>query len=143
VAASSDLPAASTVIEDTAAKETTVLKSDTQPAMTAPAPQQQAAAATGEPAETAPMASDNPSLPRNGKVVIQPGNNLWRISRVIYGRGVEYTTIYDANKDQIRDPDLIYPGQIFATPGVVPPETIDPKAKTPLASTTDSPTSQE
>jgi hypothetical protein len=64
---------------------------------------------------------------RPGHVVIQPGNNLWRISRVIYGRGIEYTAIYEANRDKIRDPDLIYPGQIFATPGVDPPKEIDPR----------------
>ncbi len=54
------------------------------------------------------------SLP--GKVVVQPGNSLWRISRRLYGRGVLYTVIYEANKDQIADPDLIYPGQVFKTP---------------------------
>lgn len=51
-----------------------------------------------------------------GRVVVQPGNSLWRISRRLYGRGILYTVIYEANKDQIRDPDLIYPGQIFETP---------------------------
>ena len=50
------------------------------------------------------------------QVVIQPGNNLWKLSRRIYGRGIMYTVIYEANKDQIRRPDLIYPGQIFLTP---------------------------
>jgi nucleoid-associated protein YgaU len=69
---------------------------------------------------------------RPGHVVIQPGNNLWRISRVIYGRGIEYTVIYQANRDQIRDPDLIYPGQIFLTPGVNPPKEIDPEWREPL-----------
>jgi nucleoid-associated protein YgaU len=68
-----------------------------------------------------------------GHVVIQPGNNLWRISRVIYGRGIEYTAIYEANRDKIRDPDLIYPGQIFATPGVDPPKEIDPEWREPLS----------
>ncbi len=63
---------------------------------------------------------------RVGRVIIQPGNNLWNISRVIYGSGVSYTAIYQANKGQIRDPHLIYPGQIFTTPGVVPPEQIRP-----------------
>lgn len=53
---------------------------------------------------------------KQGKVVIQPGNNLWNIARDIYGSGLNYTVIYEANKGQIRDPDLIYPGQIFATP---------------------------
>lgn len=54
---------------------------------------------------------------KKGKVVIQPGNNLWNIARGLYGSGYSYTVIYEANKDQIRDPNLIYPGQVFATPG--------------------------
>ena len=49
-------------------------------------------------------------------VVIQPGNNLWLIARHVYGRGVLYTQIFEANRDQIGDPDLIYPGQIFILP---------------------------
>lgn len=55
---------------------------------------------------------------KDGRVVIQPGNNLWTIARRLYGSGVRYTVIYQANRDQIRDPDLIYPGQVFTTPGV-------------------------
>ncbi|HCI98815.1 MAG TPA: hypothetical protein DHV74_04185 [Sulfitobacter sp.] len=53
---------------------------------------------------------------KEGKVVIQPGNNLWNIARRLYGSGFRYTVIYEANKEQIRDPDLIYPGQVFETP---------------------------
>ncbi|OFX01860.1 MAG: hypothetical protein A3E78_16975 [Alphaproteobacteria bacterium RIFCSPHIGHO2_12_FULL_63_12] len=53
---------------------------------------------------------------RDGKVIVQPGNSLWRVARRAYGRGVQYTIIYEANADQIRDPDLIYPGQIFEVP---------------------------
>ncbi|MDA0221599.1 MAG: Ig-like domain-containing protein [Proteobacteria bacterium] len=49
-------------------------------------------------------------------VVIQPGNNLWLIARHVYGKGVLYTQIFEANRDQIGDPDLIYPGQIFVLP---------------------------
>lgn len=49
-------------------------------------------------------------------VVIQPGNNLWRIARRTYGRGILFTLIYEANRSQIADPDLIYPGQIFVMP---------------------------
>lgn len=52
----------------------------------------------------------------DGKVVVQPGNSLWRIARRAYGRGAQYTIIYEANSDQIRDPDLIYPGQVFEVP---------------------------
>jgi nucleoid-associated protein YgaU len=49
-------------------------------------------------------------------VVVQPGNSLWRIARRAYGKGTRYTVIFHANKDQIGDPDLIYPGQIFKVP---------------------------
>jgi hypothetical protein len=59
---------------------------------------------------------------RDGKVVVQPGNSLWRIARRAYGRGIQYTIIYEANADQIRDPDLIYPGQIFDVPESEPAE---------------------
>ncbi len=55
-------------------------------------------------------------IARPSRVIIQPGDNLWTIARHIYGRGIRYTIIYEANRDQIRDPDLIYPGQVFATP---------------------------
>ncbi len=53
---------------------------------------------------------------RDGRVVVQPGNSLWRIARRAYGSGAQYSIIYAANIDQIRDPDLIYPGQIFSVP---------------------------
>ena len=56
----------------------------------------------------------------NGRVIVQPGNSLWRIARRAYGEGVAFTLIYEANVDQIENPDLIYPGQIFSVPGYVP-----------------------
>ena len=49
-------------------------------------------------------------------VVVQPGNSLWRIARRLSGRGLDYVHIYGANQTQIRDPDLIYPGQVFEIP---------------------------
>lgn len=49
-------------------------------------------------------------------IIVQPGNSLWRISRRILGEGTMYSVIYEANKDQIRNADLIYPGQVFAIP---------------------------
>ena len=49
-------------------------------------------------------------------MTVQPGNNLWTLARTHYGSGVRYTQIFTANRDQIRDPDLIYPGQIFNMP---------------------------
>ena len=49
-------------------------------------------------------------------VIVQPGNSLWRIARRTYGSGFAYTEIYGANLDQIKDADLIFPGQIFSLP---------------------------
>lgn len=78
-------------------------------------------------------AAATPAKPKEGRVVIQPGNNLWRISRVLYGDGSKFTMLYEANKDQIRDPNRIYPGQVFKTPDVAPAsESIDPKRRDPL-----------
>lgn len=51
-----------------------------------------------------------------GSVTVVRGNSLWRIARRIYGEGTMYTMIYSANTDQIKDPDLIYPGQVFSLP---------------------------
>ncbi|BBE70594.1 LysM peptidoglycan-binding domain-containing protein [Oharaeibacter diazotrophicus] len=76
-------------------------------------------------------------------LIIRRGDNLWTIARRLYGRGVRYSTIYQANTDQIRDPDLIYPGQIFvipqgdtnwtpALPGAAP----EPPPAAPVAPTT-------
>ncbi|MBE9635567.1 LysM peptidoglycan-binding domain-containing protein [Salipiger mangrovisoli] len=49
-------------------------------------------------------------------VTVQPGNTLWAIARERYGDGMSYVRLFEANKTQIRDPNLIYPGQIFAFP---------------------------
>ena len=50
------------------------------------------------------------------RVIVQPGNSLWRIARRVYGSGIRYTVIYQANDNQIRDPDMIFPGQVFNLP---------------------------
>ena len=62
------------------------------------------------------MASFERPAAGEGLVVVQPGNSLWRIARRLYGKGVRYTMIFVANQDQIKDPSLIYPGQIFIVP---------------------------
>lgn len=56
------------------------------------------------------------SFSASDRVVVQPGNNLWNIARRTYGRGTLYSIIFESNAEQIRDPDLIYPGQIFSLP---------------------------
>ncbi len=49
-------------------------------------------------------------------IVVSRGDSLWRISRATYGTGMRYPLVLKANRDQIRDPDLIYPGQTFVLP---------------------------
>lgn len=70
-----------------------------------------------------PFQRDFPPVPeasaataQPASVIVQPGNNLWTLARIHYGRGVLYTQIFTANQPLIRDPALIYPGQIFALP---------------------------
>jgi nucleoid-associated protein YgaU len=52
----------------------------------------------------------------DGSVIIRRGDSLWRISKRVYGRGMRYSHIYLANQEQIRNPDLIMPGQVFTVP---------------------------
>jgi len=54
----------------------------------------------------------------NRRLHVVKGDTLWNIARAHYGEGVQYTLIFNANKDQIRDPDVIYPGQVFSLPKV-------------------------
>ena len=49
-------------------------------------------------------------------ITVQPGYTLWGIARSNYGEGVLYVRVFEANRDRIRDPDLIYPGQVFTVP---------------------------
>ena len=66
------------------------------------------------PAETAP-ALRVPSKKFRVRTV-QPGSTLWAIAKESYGAGIEYFKVFEANKERIRDPDLIYPGQVFEIP---------------------------
>lgn len=74
-----------------------------------------------EPVAVASAGGDAPTtvsaeLPPPAFIIIRRGDNLWRISRRNYGRGIRYHAIFDANRDRIRNPDLIYPGQVFIVP---------------------------
>ena len=69
----------------------------------------------GVPAPPPAAALAVPDGPVN--ITVQPGFTLWQIARERFGDGVLYVKVYDANRDQIRDPDLIYPGQVFTIPG--------------------------
>lgn len=96
----------------------------------APAPQAEAAAAAPA-SETppapaaaaadvaAPAAAEAPPAPRAPvTITVQPGFTLWQIARENYGEGVLYVQLYDANRNRIKDPDLIYPGQVFTVPAL-------------------------
>lgn len=82
-----------------------------QPSASASAP----AAASQTDAPRAPDAA-NPVVSSIDTAQVARGDSLWRISRKTYGRGVRYTAIFTANDDQIRNPDLIYPGQVLVLP---------------------------
>jgi nucleoid-associated protein YgaU len=49
-------------------------------------------------------------------VTVQRGDTLWAIARDRYGEGPLFVRVFEANRDAIRDPDLIYPGQVFDLP---------------------------
>jgi nucleoid-associated protein YgaU len=50
------------------------------------------------------------------QITIKPGSSLWALSRELYGAGRHYVILFQANKGQIQDPRLIYPGQVLAAP---------------------------
>ena len=57
-----------------------------------------------------------PDMDDKNTIVIKPGDTLWAIAKKRYGFGIRYTMIFTSNRDQIKNPDLIYPGQIFIIP---------------------------
>jgi nucleoid-associated protein YgaU len=94
---------------------------DAPPAAEAPLAEVPAAPAAEAPKDVVVAATPAPPAavvkdesPR--KLVIQPGNNLWKLSREVYGKGRMYTVIYKANRNQVKNPNRIYPGQILTAP---------------------------
>lgn len=66
-------------------------------------------------AKRAPAARpSNKKQPRT--YTVKRGDCLWNIARKYYGNGSQYTKIYNANRNKIRNPNLIYPGQVFVIP---------------------------
>ena len=55
-------------------------------------------------------------VPKIATTTVTRGDSLWRLSQTSYGAGTRYAVIYKANKEQIRNPNLIYPGQVFVVP---------------------------
>lgn len=80
------------------------------PEVLAPAPETPAAP------DAAPVADSTTPVPPVRAITVQKGDTLWAISRERYGDGLLYVRVFDANRDAIRNPDLIYPGQVFTIP---------------------------
>jgi nucleoid-associated protein YgaU len=83
------------------------------PAQGVPAAARNAQMASAEPRD---LAHGTIVIPDISTTVVSRGDNLWRISHRIYGHGTRFTVIYGANQKQIRNPNLIYPGQVFVLP---------------------------
>jgi nucleoid-associated protein YgaU len=56
------------------------------------------------------------SAPPPVTITVQPGFTLWGIAQERMGDGMFFVQVYDANRDRIKDPNLIYPGQVFSIP---------------------------
>jgi LysM repeat protein len=85
-----------------------------------PAPD--ALASTTEP-DVAPALAEPVPASAPITITVQPGFTLWGIAQERYGDGVLYVQVFEANEDKIRDPNLIYPGQVFTVPetAIAPP----------------------
>ncbi|RIA47542.1 LysM peptidoglycan-binding domain-containing protein [Dichotomicrobium thermohalophilum] len=68
------------------------------------------------PAETASADARQPKEPRKSAIIVKRGDTLWHIAEEHYGSGVRYTKIFRNNREQIRNPHRIYPGQHFELP---------------------------
>ena len=99
-------PGVYTLRVDEVASDGTVVSRLETPFKREPVEVLQVAEAENETEETPPIRS----------VTVQKGDTLWAISRERFGDGILYVKLFDANRDSIRDPDLIYPGQIFTIP---------------------------
>jgi nucleoid-associated protein YgaU len=74
--------------------------------------------AAKKPAATAPREAQPQRTPSQAtrEYTIKSGDSLSKIARQFYGNAAEWQKIYNANKDQIKDPNLIYPGQKIKIP---------------------------
>jgi nucleoid-associated protein YgaU len=68
--------------------------------------------APAKPTPTSPSAA--PAAPRTYTVVA--GDSLSKIAKKLYGDGNKWKRIFEANRDTVKDPDLIHPGQVLRIP---------------------------
>lgn len=60
--------------------------------------------------------TNSPAPVQDKLYTVVKGDCLWNIAKKFYGNGKQYTKIYNANKDQIKNPSLIYPKQVLKIP---------------------------
>ena len=87
-----------------------------EPRLRADKPQQSAALQPARASHGNSASDEDASAPTVARKVVSRGESLWRISRITYGDGGRYALLYRANRDHIRDPNLIYPGQTLVLP---------------------------
>lgn len=68
--------------------------------------------------ETKRETTNSPAPKANKTYTVKSGDCLWNIAKSFYGNGSKYTAIADANKDKIKNPNLIYPGQVLTIPAM-------------------------
>ena len=74
------------------------------------------AAAAGKPTIKEEKKRETSSKPKTKSYTVKKGDCLWNIAKKYYGNGAQYTKIYNANKGKIKNPNLIYPGQVLTIP---------------------------
>jgi len=98
-------------------KDTTVKEATRSKEQSPTSPHNALHVAAVPPTEKGSLHAREPASPSTSSQVVSRGDSLWRISRKAYGEGTNYALIYRANRDKIRNPNLIYPGQTFVLPG--------------------------
>lgn len=69
-----------------------------------------------KPVATPVVTRPAPTAPQTRTYTVVRGDCLWNIAKKYYGNGSQYTKIYNANRDKIKNPNLIYPGQVLTIP---------------------------
>lgn len=59
---------------------------------------------------------DTSTAPQPKTYTVKPGDCLWNIAKQYTGNGQDWNAIYNANRDKIKNPNLIYPGQVLTIP---------------------------
>jgi len=71
---------------------------------------------TGRQMVTVEQEREEITAPAAKTYTVKKGDSLWAIASKYYGKGAEYSKIFNANTDQISNPNLIYPGQVLVLP---------------------------